>query len=183
MAQLGFYYDMTACTGCKTCQIACKDVNELKVGVLFRRVDTFEEGKFPYPLVFNVSISCNHCAKPRCVENCPTGAMYKRESDGVVVVNEKKCIGCKYCQWSCPYGAPQYLADKGKIGKCNYCIDKLDKGEEPACIASCPTRALHGGPIDDLRKNYGGTADMNKLPDASLTQPSLTVTLKKEAMK
>ncbi len=73
MPQLGFYYDMTACIACKTCQIACKDKNNLEVGVLFRRLYTFEGGRFPNPWIYHISVSCNHCEDPRCVANCPTG--------------------------------------------------------------------------------------------------------------
>jgi DMSO reductase, iron-sulfur subunit len=181
MGQKGFYFDMTLCTGCKTCQIACKDKNDLEAGVLFRHVVTFEGGKFPRPWVYNLSIGCNHCANPKCVANCPTRAMHKRE-DGIVVHDKDKCIGCRMCVWSCPYGQPQYFPKIGKTGKCNLCADLLEKGEEPACVASCVMRALHFGDIDDLRKQLGGSADVKGLPDSRYTSPSLIINPKKEAI-
>ncbi|WP_434510293.1 DMSO/selenate family reductase complex B subunit [Desulfitobacterium sp. AusDCA] len=183
MAQLGFYYDMTVCTGCKVCQIACKDKNDLDVGPLFRKVFTFEGGTFPNPWAYNLSIACNHCAQPKCVPNCPTGALYKREKDGIVMHDRDKCIGCRLCTWSCPYGAPQYIEKLGKVGKCTLCADLLDKGEQPACVAACQMRALQFGDIEELRKKYGDNADIKPLPDSSMTHPSLTIKANKEAMK
>lgn len=171
---------MRVCIGCKACQVACKDKNNLEVGALFRRVYPFEGGKFPKPWVYNISIGCNHCAQPKCVQNCPTGALYKRE-DGIVMSDRSKCIGCRLCTWSCPYGAPQYIEKEGKVGKCNLCADLVDKGEKPACVASCVMRAIQFGELDELRKEYGGTADVKGLPSSNLTHPSILITPKKEA--
>ena len=84
MEQVGFYFNAAACIGCKTCVIACKDKNELEVGRNYRRVYAFERGKYPKPMRINLSIACNHCDDPQCVTHCPTQAMHKRESDGVV---------------------------------------------------------------------------------------------------
>ncbi|MGE5591606.1 MAG: DMSO/selenate family reductase complex B subunit [Bacillota bacterium] len=183
MAQKGFYYDMTACIGCKTCQVACKDKNNLEVGELFRKVYTFEGGKFPRPWIYHLSISCNHCAEPRCVENCPTGALTKRAEDGLVVQNPDKCIGCRYCIWSCPYGAPAYLEKEGRVGKCNGCADLVDQGLNPACVDACYMRALEFGDIEELQKKHGGTVSVAGLPDPGLTGPSLVVTPNPEAVK
>lgn len=181
MTQLGFYYDMTVCTGCKVCQIACKDKNNLEVGNLFRTLHTLEGGKFPKPWMYNLSIACNHCAKPMCTKNCPTGALYKREKDGIVMHDKAKCIGCKMCTWSCPYGAPQYIESLGIAGKCDLCADLIDKGEQPACVSACQMRALEFGEIEELRKKYGNIADVKGLPDSKLTTPSLTITPNNEA--
>ncbi len=174
MAQLGFYYDMATCIGCKTCQIACKDKNNLEDGVLFRKVTTIEGGKFPHPWFYHISLGCNHCAEAPCVRNCPTGALYKRQ-DGIVMQDRNKCIGCRYCVWSCPYDAPQYIASEGKVGKCDFCADLIAKGEKPACIAACLMRALDYSDIEELRQKYGGTADIKGLPDARITGPSITI--------
>lgn len=182
MAQKGFYFDMTTCIGCKACQVACKDRNNMDVGALFRRVYTFEGGKYPKPKIYNLSMSCNHCANPKCVENCPTGAMYKRE-DGIVMSDRSKCIGCRLCIWSCPYAAPQFIEKEGKVGKCDLCASLIDKGEDPACVASCVMRAIHYGDIEELRKKFGGTADIKGLPDSGITHPSVTINPKNEAKK
>jgi anaerobic dimethyl sulfoxide reductase subunit B (iron-sulfur subunit) len=180
VGQKGFHIDMKVCTGCKTCQVSCKDKNDLEAGWLFRRVYTFEGGKYPNPWVYNLPITCNHCARPKCAENCPTTALKKR-ADGIVAHDKNKCIGCRLCLWSCPYGHPQYFPKTGKAGKCDLCADLVAKGEEPSCVASCVMRALHAGEIDELRKKYGGTADVKGLPSSATTSPSITINPKKEA--
>jgi anaerobic dimethyl sulfoxide reductase subunit B (iron-sulfur subunit) len=182
MAQKGFYFDMTACSGCKACQVACNDKNNLEPGTLFRKVYTFEGGKYPNPWVYNLSISCNHCAEPKCVENCPTGAMHKRK-DGIVDHIEDRCIGCKYCLWSCPYEAPKYFEEKGKVSKCNFCADLIDEGKNPACVDACVMRAIDFGDVDELRKKYGGTADIKVLADSSITKPSILIKPTEEAKR
>ena len=183
MGQLGFHVDSTHCIGCRTCQIACKDKNNLSVGMLFRHVETYEGGKFPDPWVYNISLTCNHCAEPQCVANCPTGAMYKRAEDGVVLHNADLCIGCRYCQWSCPYGAIAFLEAAGKVTKCNACADLLAQNQNPACVDACVMRVLHFGDLETLRKQYGGTSDIAVLPDSQITKPSLLITPKPVAFK
>ncbi|MGG0715994.1 DMSO/selenate family reductase complex B subunit [Robertmurraya massiliosenegalensis] len=183
MVQLGFYINNEYCTGCKACVVACKDKNDLEVGVNYRRVYEHSEGDYverDEAFIQNVqsfftSISCNHCENPKCVENCPTGAMHKREEDGVVLVDHEKCIGCKYCMWNCPYGAPQYNEVIGKMTKCNFCIDLIEVGENPVCVGSCPMRALDYGPIEELREKYGDVSNIKGLPDASITNPSIVI--------
>ena len=115
IAQYGFHMNSSACAGCKTCQVACKDKHDLDLGIRWRRVyevsggDWVQDGPAWLPNVFayNLSISCNHCKNPVCVSVCPTQAMHKRK-DGIVAIDQDKCIGCRYCEWACPYGAPQY---------------------------------------------------------------------------
>ncbi|MEO5596610.1 MAG: 4Fe-4S dicluster domain-containing protein [Lysobacteraceae bacterium] len=99
--------------------------------------------------------SCLHCETPDCVTVCPTGASYKRVEDGIVLVDEDKCIGCKLCSWACPYGAREYSAVEGVMKKCTLCVDRiynehLDESErQPACVQACPTRARHFGDLGD----------------------------------
>ena len=99
--------------------------------------------------------SCLHCEQPACVTVCPTGASYKRAEDGIVLVDEDKCIGCKLCSWACPYGAREYSPVEGVMKKCTLCIDRiynenLDEAErQPACVQACPTRARHFGDLGD----------------------------------
>jgi len=175
MSQLGFYYDMTACSGCKTCQIACKDKNNLEIGNNFRKVHSFEGGEYPGPWFYPLSIACNHCRNPKCVANCPSGALSKRGGDGIVVHDKGKCIGCRLCLWSCPYDAPQYNKKTGKVGKCDFCLDLLEQGESPACVSACLMRCLEYGDIDELNKRHGGTPDVKGLPDSRTTQPALAI--------
>jgi len=99
--------------------------------------------------------SCLHCETPACVTVCPTGASYKRAEDGIVLVDEDKCIGCKLCSWACPYGAREYSPVEGVMKKCTLCVDRiynenLDEAErQPACVQACPSRARHFGDLGD----------------------------------
>jgi anaerobic dimethyl sulfoxide reductase subunit B (iron-sulfur subunit) len=181
-SQLGFYFDQTVCTGCKACQIACKDKYDTPLGVNYRRVVEYsggswsQEGRVYAPKIFAyyLSVSCNHCADAPCVSVCPTTAMARRD-DGTVWVDESKCVGCRYCEWVCPYGAPQLNPETGHIGKCDLCWDYRQTGQTPACVAACPSRALDWGPVDELRAKYGEGQVTAPLPDPALTQPNLVV--------
>ncbi|MEY0319063.1 DMSO/selenate family reductase complex B subunit [Providencia stuartii] len=182
--QLGFYIDSARCSGCKACQVACKDKNNLDVGRRFRRVYEMTGGGYSRnqngALINNVfaytlSISCNHCKDPICVRNCPTTAMHKREGDGIVMVNTDKCVGCGACTWSCPYGAPQMNPETKQMSKCDFCIDLQQKGEQPVCVSTCPLGAIQFGPIDELRAKYGDLDYVTGLPDPSITHPNLVI--------
>ena len=156
-AQYAFLLDARYCSGCKACQAACNDKNNLPPGVLWRRVMEVSGGSWQQEgaawnnsvFAYNISISCNHCLHPKCVGICPTHALYVRE-DGIVVLDEAKCMGCGYCSWGCPYGAPQYNAEAGRMTKCNFCFDQLEQGLPPACVAACPMRVLDYGDPTNL---------------------------------
>lgn len=171
-----FYFDSSACSGCKACQIACKDKHQLPVGVLWRRVyevtggDWTRRGKAWLSDVFayNLSVACNHCARAICVEVCPSRALTQR-ADGIVLLDADKCLGCKYCSWACPYDALQYDARSGRMTKCTLCADNIDEHRPPACVAACPLRAL------ELRSDGVDSAAIFPLPDSALTHPSLTI--------
>lgn len=179
---LGFFFDQSLCTGCKACQVACKDKHELPDGIKWRRVveyagATWQNGDTVRADVFTyyTSVACNHCEDPICVKVCPTTAMTKR-ADGTVFVDQTKCVGCRYCEWACPYSAPQFDAALGHMTKCDGCKDYRDQGLSPACVASCPSRALEWGDVDQLQAKHGsGGAVTAPLPDPSLTKPNLTI--------
>jgi anaerobic dimethyl sulfoxide reductase subunit B (iron-sulfur subunit) len=187
--QLAFHIDTSACGNCKACQIACKDKNNLPVGILWRRVFQYGGGSWSRNgwlwqasgvFSYGVSVSCMHCESPACVAACPTQAMTKR-ADGIVLVNQDQCIGCRYCEWACPYGAPQFDESKGVMTKCNFCEDLLAQGQNPACVDACPMRAIDFGELSELRAKYGNLSAIEPLPPAYLTAPSLVVTPHKNA--
>jgi anaerobic dimethyl sulfoxide reductase subunit B (iron-sulfur subunit) len=180
--QLAFFVDTTRCINCRTCEIACKDANGLDVGRRIRKVRTFEGGDFPLVFAYNVSMACNHCEEPACVKNCPTGAYTKRPQDGVVVHDPERCIGCRYCTYVCPYGAPQYDAQEGRIRKCNFCVEEIDKGGDPVCVAACPTRAIQVGRLDEIAKRPGATIALHHLPSPELTRPACRYKVRREAL-
>jgi anaerobic dimethyl sulfoxide reductase subunit B (iron-sulfur subunit) len=176
---LGFYFDMTRCIGCRACQVACKDKNNLDVGTIFRNAKTYEKGSFPDVSVFNYSASCNHCETPACVTVCPIGAMYKAE-DGTVICDQELCDGCQACVEICPYHVPQFIEATGKVSKCDACAYLRAKGENPACVDACPNRALDFGDIDELKKKYGSdlVSDIAILPDSEMTHPHVLIKAK-----
>lgn len=189
MKQYGFFVDSTKCTGCKTCQISCKDEKKLDLGPKLRRVYEYGGGSWAkqnniwVQNVFNyyLSIACNHCSSPTCVTGCPTGAMHKREEDGLVVVNQDLCVGCRYCEMRCPYGAPQFDAKKKLMTKCDGCYQRVVAGDKPVCVESCPQRALDFDEITLLRDKYGEENAIAPLPYAHLTHPNLVIKSHRDA--
>ncbi|MDN5767892.1 MAG: dimethylsulfoxide reductase subunit B [Humibacillus sp.] len=187
---LGFSFDQTKCNGCKACQIACKDKHDLPVGVTWRRVAEYSGGTWqededtavPNVFAYYTSMACNHCENPICVQVCPTTAMTVRD-DGTVYVDDEKCVGCRYCEWACPYSAPQFNADTGHMTKCDLCADYREQGQDPACVAACPSRALGWGEIEDLRKEHGTNSSVEPLPDPSITRPNLVIIPHRDAQK
>jgi anaerobic dimethyl sulfoxide reductase subunit B (iron-sulfur subunit) len=191
-----FYFDSTYCTGCKACQVACKDKNHLPLGVLWRRVYEISGGSWrnlglgspnpgagepnPYPVwqtdvfAYNLSLACNHCEHPVCAGVCPTQAYSKRE-DGLVLLDASKCIGCQYCAWACPYGAPQYDADAGYMTKCNFCEDSLEASQPPACVAACPMRTLDFGQRTNLETQPGVLPAIYPMSQAASRDPNILI--------
>jgi anaerobic dimethyl sulfoxide reductase subunit B len=147
--QLGFYLDARRCIQCHACQVACKSANGIEPGVQWRRVFNRWSGSFPRVSNVNLTLSCLHCAQPACRDVCPSGAILKREHDGIVVVDPELCAGCRECANACPWGAPQFGAD-GIMQICNLCLDRLQQGDEPACVATCPADALFFGDMETL---------------------------------
>lgn len=175
MTQYAFYFDSSACSGCKTCQVGCKEYYQLPAANLLRRVVNYgggswkptDAGHYVPDGVFSyfVSMACNHCANPACVENCPTGSMRKDEDTGIVWTNHDDCIGCGTCVSACPYEAPQLNAEAGYSIKCDMCRDELTLDRKPVCVMACPMRALDWGDRDELVKKYGeGQIETEPLP-------------------
>ncbi len=166
--------DLARCVGCQTCAIQCKLENNVPLGLAWNRVLTMggqqidtPNGTYPNLEMYHLPLACQHCDDPACVKVCPVGATYQRP-DGIVLVNWDQCIGCRYCITACPYGArvfnwgnPQHVPDfqvgssavpervRGVVEKCTFCVHRVDKGLDPACVVSCPARARFFGDIND----------------------------------
>jgi len=172
LKKLGLVIDLDICVGCHACAVNCKEWNTgghmapltdrdpygaKPRGVWFNRIHSYEvtstDGRSDRTVHFPKS--CLHCENAACVTVCPTGASFKREEDGIVLIDESKCIGCKLCSWACPYGAREYDDDAGVMKKCTLCIDRIynENLEEidrvPACVSTCPASARHYGDFAD----------------------------------
>lgn len=177
--QLGFVHHNVDCIGCRACEIACKDKNGLPPGPRFRRVQYIEGGAFPDVFAYKVNLSCNHCAEPACLPTCPTGAIFKREKDGIVDIDSTLCIGCRRCEAACPYGAPQFIPELNIVSKCNMCVDEIDAGRKPYCVMACMMRVLDIGPIDkiadgSLQTTVIGPEDLPVRAVKNFANPDLT---------
>ena len=178
----GFYFDMTRCVGCRACQVACKDKNNLEIGTILRFAKTYETGEFPKVDMYSFAGTCNHCENPTCVSACPVGAMYKAE-DGTVLHDAEMCVGCQACVKACPYSVPQFVASVTKVAKCDSCAALRAKGQNPVCVDACPSRALDFGKTEDLIAKYGSdlVKDIAILPDSTKTGSNTLIKAKKAA--
>ncbi|MEG7521996.1 MAG: 4Fe-4S dicluster domain-containing protein [Chromatiales bacterium] len=181
--QLGFIHHNVDCIGCRACEIACKDKNGLAPGPRLRRVSYVEGGVYPDVYAYKVNMSCNHCAQPACLPTCPTGAIFKRVSDGIVDIDSTLCIGCRRCEAACPYGAPQFDPTDNLVKKCNMCVDEIDAGRKPDCVMACMMRVLDIGPIDNISDgsfkttaigpNDAPVKQVKNMANPDLTNPSI----------
>ncbi len=134
------------------CVVACQDENDLSGDTLsFIQVTRSEKGRYPTASLSFLALACLHCGDAPCLMVCPTGAIYKRDRDGIVDVNQDLCVGCHSCALACPFGAPKYL-ENGKMSKCHFCVARIERGMEPACVRVCPTRAIGFGTMDSLSR-------------------------------
>jgi molybdopterin-containing oxidoreductase family iron-sulfur binding subunit len=172
MARLGMVIDLKTCVGCQACTAACKSTNGTPPDIFFAQVHEREVGEYPNARREFLPVLCNHCEDAPCVEVCPTGASFQRD-DGIVAVKSDICIGCRSCDVSCPYGHRHYVApgllDEGyfkdgltpyeevkyqrwtesTVIKCDFCMDRVDQGLEPACVNTCPPGARIFGDLSD----------------------------------
>lgn len=195
--KLGLVIDLDTCVGCHACVISCKGWNTENYGAplsdqnaygadpsgtFLNRVHTYEvQAEDSTAQTVHFPKSCLHCEDAPCVTVCPTGASYKRQEDGIVLVNEDACIGCGLCAWACPYGARELDKAEGVMKKCTLCVDRIynenlpEEDREPACVRTCPAGARHFGDFADpdsrvsrLTKERGG---MDLMPELG-TKPT-----------
>ncbi|OGP07721.1 MAG: hypothetical protein A2048_03025 [Deltaproteobacteria bacterium GWA2_45_12] len=176
-----FHFDATKCIGCKCCEVACHEQNNNPPEVKWRQVGEIEGGDFPDTKRSYISMSCNHCGDPACLNGCPVDAYYKDEKTGVVRMKDNACIGCQYCTWNCPYGAPQFNVERGMVTKCDMCHGRIEKGQNPACVETCPSDALkiEHYDVEEWKTAFaeGRVLEANApgVPDASITQSSTRI--------
>lgn len=168
--RMGFIVDINRCIGCHTCEMACKNEYQLDPKVRWRKVYEINEDSYAVPERSYMSLACNHCEKPECLRVCPVKAYTTRE-DGIVMHDQKRCIGCKMCMMACPYEVPQYNEEKKKVEKCHMCAEKLDKGEETACVAACPAEALSTVDLEEYYR-FGLSMTLPGFPDPDITKSS-----------
>ncbi|NIO06097.1 MAG: 4Fe-4S dicluster domain-containing protein [Proteobacteria bacterium] len=159
------FIDKNKCIGCYACIVACKVEHNLapyptkpplakpegpelirvhQVGPHLRGGDVHQ---------YFLPIPCLHCDDAPCIHVCPFSAIYKDVDTGTTLVNEDECIGCKFCLWVCPYGAPQFY--EGKLKLCDLCIHRFQGGKQTACEAACPARAIHVGSAEEISDMVG----------------------------
>ena len=153
--------DLRRCIGCHTCSVACKAENRVPLGVYRSWVKIIEKGNYPNISRHFLPTLCNQCDHPPCVINCPVQATWKLDN-GIIIIDEHRCIGCKYCLASCPYNARHINPLIPIVQKCYFCHHRVNAGLEPACVEACPARARIFGDMNDP----GGevTKLLSKLP-------------------
>lgn len=149
MARYAIVLDTRRCVGCHSCTVACKVHNDLPVDMIYNPVTTIgPTGVFPNVHMVHIPLLCMHCGNPPCVDACPTGASQQR-ADGIVFVDDRKCVGCKACVMACPYGARIPNHEKGTVQKCDFCMERVDAGKEPHCVKTCHQKARSFGDLED----------------------------------
>lgn len=158
--------DVSRCIGCKGCEVACKEWNELppeptrnfgsyqshedlsaQTWTLIRFGEADIDGRLQWLMLKS---QCMHCENPGCLAACPSPGAIVQYANGIVDFNQDACIGCGYCMTGCPFDVPRLSATTGKVYKCNLCIDRVGAGLEPACAKTCPTGAIQFGPLDQM---------------------------------
>jgi len=150
MNQKNIFIDIEYCIGCMACEVACKQENDIPVGIKWINVVKVGPRMVGNKLRMDfVPMRCRHCAKASCLDACPEKAISKR-SDGIVLIDRELCTGCMACAEACPFGVIQ-LNDKTQVAeKCTLCVHLVDAGLEPACVHTCPSKCLYFGDINEL---------------------------------
>jgi Fe-S-cluster-containing dehydrogenase component len=150
MVEYALIIDTKDCVGCNACEVACKQEHNLPVGPrwITVRSDSPKEVAGKMQLRYVVA-HCVHCSQPMCRDRCPVNAIIRRV-DGIILINEELCIGCKGCVDACPLGVMQFDENKGVAGKCDLCWERINIGLKPACVSACPSRCIYYGDISHI---------------------------------
>jgi formate dehydrogenase iron-sulfur subunit len=187
MTRMGFFTDTSVCIGCKACEVACKEWNDVpddgldflamsydNTGALgadtWRHVAFVEKSAGAGVKWLMSSDVCKHCTHAACLDVCPTGALFRTEFD-TVVVQQDVCNGCGYCVPACPFGVIDKRESDGRVWKCTLCYDRLKSDLEPACAKACPTDSIQFGPLEELRERAAGR--MGVLREAGVSEAQL----------
>lgn len=172
--QHGFYFNADNCIACHACEAACSEKNDNPAHIAFRSVGFVEGGTYPAYQRLNISMACNHCDDPVCLKGCPTRAYTKFAEYGAVLQDPDICFGCGYCTWVCPYNAPQLDPVQGQVSKCNMCVDRLEVGLKPSCVAACLGKALDFGVVENIPEGRSqAKASIPGFPRTDITHPNI----------
>jgi Fe-S-cluster-containing dehydrogenase component len=176
MRRAGFVLDLGRCVGCSACVLACRlEHGWPSSSPPRRRVVVLNHARHPGGPTYFLSLACHHCEHPACADACPSGA-YERRPDGIILHHEELCLGCRYCEMACPFGAPRFDHERGVIIKCDFCHARVDEGYEPACVVACPTEALRLAPAPDTSDGTGEDATVPTVPgfiDVAACRPAV----------
>jgi len=165
-AEVAKLIDVSTCIGCKACQVACSEWNDIRdevghcVGVydnpadlsakswtVMRFTETEQNGKLEWLIRKD---GCMHCEDPGCLKACPSAGAIIQYANGIVDFQSEHCIGCGYCIAGCPFNIPRLNKEDNRVYKCTLCVDRVSVGQEPACVKTCPTGAIHFGTKQEM---------------------------------
>ena len=161
MTQYAILTDLNKCVGCLACSVSCKVINNVPVGSYWNKVlrvgpnPRTEGGQWPDVYTYFLTVQCQHCENPACVDVCPTEASHK-VADGTVQIDKSKCIGCQFCAMACPYGVRYLNEEERVVEKCTLCEQKISQGELPQCVSQCCGMARWFGDAEKGIENFEG---------------------------
>ena len=165
--------DLDRCSGCDSCIVACKLENSVPLGEYWNRVNVVgPTGEWPRIEQYWLPTQCQQCENAPCISVCPTGASYRDQDNGLVLIDHEICIGCQVCMDACPYGVRSYNSSSNVVEKCTCCVQRLQDGEKPACVVSCSAGARFFGDLDDSESDVSvelakyDESQIHTLPDS-----------------
>ncbi len=164
-----FIFDTNRCAGCRACVVACANKNNNANNNYWRKVSEYNSNNHPLFPVFYISMACNHCDTHPCLTNCPAKA-YSIDSNGAVIHDSEKCIGCRYCTWICPYNAPVFNGKTAVVSKCTSCTDNLFESGNPACTEACPLSALTYSTCNSKKDTMSGVTGNKAKPNIKFSE-------------